>query len=157
MEKQALKMAEGFKPDMSKFDNGIEFNELYENGVKFIQVVYYDRTDGGYTGYTTSFNMDLEKLDELISAVDLYHEKLKEAQETLLLEVRESDRRGIRYNNRVGDSFGICHMRTFERDKEAERKEEEEREKMYGDYYDEPECSRCGDGGCVHCEPQYFM
>lgn len=23
--------------------------------------------------------------------------------------------------------------------------------------YDEPSCSRCGDGGCVHCEPWRFI
>lgn len=25
------------------------------------------------------------------------------------------------------------------------------------DMEDAPNCSRCGDGGCVHCEPQFFM
>ena len=155
--KRTMEIAEPFKPDLKKFDNGKEFNEMYNKGETFYQVYYYDRHKE-YTGYRTNFHIDLDKAEEFRKAYDLYVGKLNEAQEQAIKEfgLGEYDSRTYYYNNRVAQSFGYCHLEMHERNKQKEKARDEELRKMYEDE-DEVNCTSCGDGGCIHCEPQYFI
>jgi hypothetical protein len=153
---RTMELAKEFKPNMDSFNNNMEFHELYKNGITFCQVFFYDRHEE-YTGYTTKFNMDLDKKEAFQKAIALYKEKLEEFQEVAVKEfgLTEYNSRGYYYNNRVGDNFGYCHVDIFVRSEKKEKQEELEREQYYDDY--EVICSTCGDGGCPHCEPHRFI
>ena len=154
---RTMELAKEFKPNMNNFNNNKEFNEMFYAGETFCQVVFYDRHEE-YTGYTTKFNMDLSKKEEFENTMRIYKEKLEEFQKIAVAEfgVSEYDSRTYYYNNRVGDNFGYCFVDVYVRNQDKERQKELEREKYFADEY-EVECSACGDGGCIHCEPHRFI
>lgn len=154
---RTMDLAKDYKPNMDAFNNGKEFSELYNNGVTFCQVSFYDRHEE-YTGYTTRFNIDLDQKEAFENAMNSYKEKLKECQKIALEEfgIDEYDSRTYYYNNRVGNDFGYCHMDIYVRSEEIDIQKRLEREKYYADEY-EVSCHACGDGGCIHCEPHRFI
>lgn len=153
---RAMEIALPFKPNLKDFDNGKDFADIYYDNVKFVQVVYYDRHDGEDGSVNVRFNMDIDKKDEFLEAIKTYELKLKEAQTQAIKEsgISEYDERTYRYYERVGSDIGYCHVYAFTKHKEddekryAKAKAREDRE---------PNCSACGDGGCIHCEPSRFI
>lgn len=154
---RTMELAKEFKPNLDEFNNNKEFMELYDSGITFCQVFLYDRHNG-YTGNRTNFNFDLDRKAEFENAMKFYKEKLEEFQKIAVAEfgVSDYDSRTYYYNNRVADDFGYCHTHVHVRNQEREELEERERWNNYREE-DEVSCSRCGDGGCPHCEPHRFI
>jgi hypothetical protein len=154
---RAMEIASPFKPNLADYDNGKEFGELYFNGVEFVQVFLYDRHEGVQPNTQINFNMDLEKHDSFLQSIIIYNQQLKKAQEKAIDEVgiSEYDKFTYSYYNRVAYDLGYTNVNTFVRSEEKDKKEEESRRKYSEDL--EPECSACGDGGCIHCEPHRFI
>jgi hypothetical protein len=152
---RTMELAKKYKPNFDLYNNNKDFIELYDSGETFYQVFYYDRHEKGYVNQS-KFNMNKEKVEELKNALKIYYQKLEEYQ---IIAVEESgigkyDSEGYYYNNRVQSDFGYCHVTFHERNK---IREEEKRIKEEENYYDDINCSNCGDGGCIHCEPHRFI
>ena len=81
----------------------------------------------------------------MVQEINLYNDKLKEL-------IEEHGKKQFCFTC-VGDNIGYCYLYIHERNKQRE----EEEEKARADEYYEVECSACGDGGCIHCEPQFFI
>lgn len=156
---QLLQETNESKPNVTKYDNGKDFSELYYNNETFFQVIFYDRTDATtYNGRTTKINVDVDKIEQLENEVKQYHTLLKEVQNKLAEEQfsSEYDRRTYFHYNRISDDIGFAHFKVFERNQEREDREEREQEKHM-----KPEnkysCGNCRDGGCVFCSPKDFL
>jgi hypothetical protein len=155
---RAMEIASPFRPKLSDYDNGKDFNELFYSGVEFVQVFLYDRHDEPYASQS-NFNMDIDKQESFLHALNIYKQELEKAVVKAIDEMgglSNYDKFNYSYNNRVGSDFGYCHVNTYVRSEAKDRREEEERNKRYKEYH-EPSCSSCGDGGCVHCEPSRFI
>jgi len=134
--RRAIELAEEYFVSMSDYDNGKTFSDLYYDGFTFVQVSYYEKFPGSDVIHRM-FNIDLDRREELLEAVDLYHTKLREAQKIAVEEagLGSYDTDTYYYYNRVKQDIGYCSFRTYERDMDEEKaekkhysEEEEERE-----------------------------
>lgn len=151
----ALMWAESFKPNLLQYNNEKEFMELYNSGIAFCQVFYYDKSLNG-TRERSNFNFDPKYNEEMKKAVKLYNEKLEVMQkkaiqffgildkvkgwtleqiEQMVSQLDETKKINISlcshdqrtyYNYAsVGDDLGICHFRTFVRSESLDHTEEQ--------------------------------
>lgn len=143
---EVLLEAEKFAPDYKKYTaRNRDFTKLYQGDNEFYQIVFYDRRKD-YTGVQTFLNVFEYEKDTILEQMNLYNEKLKELM----------DENYIEWFNKPGDNVGFCYISVHYRNRQKEEEEARLQEREWADY-DEPECSSCGDGGCIHCEPHRFI
>lgn len=157
---KSLEAVESFKPDFSKFDNGKDiyehFHELYQADENFYQVFLSDKTEEIYVGERLSFVLDIDEKEEIEHAINLYNEKLAEMQKIVAIEELKENYlvKEYLYLSRVSSDYGLCHMKYLPRNKTIEEAREAEARKYH---YEDVDCTSCGDGGCIHCEPHRFI
>lgn len=161
--KAVRKKAQELAIDFSKFDSGKTSNELRESGQDYYHMYFYNRLEE-YTGYTTSINVLPEFKEEFVQAIKAFNKILDDYARQVAIDVigEDGDKDFFAFNS-ANSTYGYCHLSIIEntKEKEEERRLENERrwieEEENDDNYYETECTNCGDGGCIHCEPDMFL
>lgn len=133
----------GLYPDFDKFNNGKEFSELYDKGVKFVQVEVYDpywascseevRKRKGRP-HSLRFLIDFEDKEALDIAVDAFNKAQEEVRRELLNRLEnDPDMRWSEYDTRTYLTFSNISIKvnTYVRDKDAEYQKEIERQEEH--------------------------
>lgn len=144
--------------DFSKYDSGKTYNELIDNEQDFYYIYFYNRLEE-YTGYTTGLNVLPELKDELVESIKKFNEDLDNYAREVAIDVigEDGDRDFLTFNS-AHTTYGYSHLSVIDKTLKAIKEQEErDREAMEEDDYYEVECSSCGDGGCIHCEPHRFI
>lgn len=153
---KSMNAVDMFKPNFSRFNNGKKFSDLYYSNQTFFQVAICDRTENIYNSSRLEFFLDYDEVKEFKNLIKQYNERLQKVQTEIALKELGSEYllKDYLYFARVGQNLGLCHIQVIERNKEVEEaKEAEARREMYDDI----DCLHCGDGGCIHCEPNRFV
>lgn len=143
--------------DFSKFDSGKTYNELVETGQDFYLMYFYDRLEE-YSGYTTDYIVLPEMRDEFVQAIKEFNENLDNYARQVAIDVigENGDKDFLTFND-AHTAYGYCHLNIIEKTKKKAEEERLMQEAQDNDDDYEPDCSSCGDGGCVHCEPSRFI